>query len=205
MDGAFRKSLSFMKTVPIGQLADIRTGFTFREASSGKQSGEVLGLQIRDIRNVKVVNPAHLSVINWQGKDQLPTLMPGEVVLAAKGSYNRAALFLDEQHQVIPSSQLLVLSVRDEGSISANFLCWVLNYPETQRRMAEFQSGTSIFSISKKALQALTIPLPSRQVQDQILRLDTLLDEERRVTEALMSNRETQVQGVVQQLLSGAV
>jgi hypothetical protein len=194
-----------MKTVPISQLADIRTGFTFREASSGKQSGEILGLQIRDIRNVKVIDPDHLSVINWQGSDQLPTLMPGEVVLAAKGSYNRAALFLGQQHQVIPSSQLLVLSVRDKGSISPSFLCWVLNYPETQRRMAEFQSGTNIFSISKKALQALTIPLPSRQVQDQILRLDALLDEERRVTEALIDNRETQVQGVVQQLLSGAV
>lgn len=194
-----------MKTVPIREVADIRTGYTFREATSGKKSGDVLGLQIRDIRNVDVIDPARLSQIDWQGKDRLPTLTPGEVVLAAKGSYNRAAIFLNEQYQVIPSNQFLVLSIKNGTLISPEFLCWILNYSATQRRMAEFQSGTSIFSVSKKALGALTIPLPPRKTQDKILHLDTLLEEERRVTEALMANRETQVKGVVQQLLSGAV
>jgi len=193
-----------MEMLPIREIADIRTGYTFREPTSDKETGDVLGLNIRDIRDSKVIEPSRLSSIVWQGKDELPALQSGEVVFAAKGSYNRAALFLDQEHKVIPSNQFLVLSVKMENYLSPEFLCWVLNYPATQQRMAEFQSGTSIFSISKKALGALSIPLPPMQTQKQILHLDALLEQERQVTEALLVNREKQVQGAVQQLLSGA-
>jgi len=194
-----------MKTVPIREIANIRTGYTFREPTASKETSEVLGLHIRDIRDSTVIDPDRLSSIVWQGKDELPALQPGEVVFAAKGNYNRAALFLDQERKVIPSNQFLVLSVKMEDCLAPEFLCWILNYPATQRRMAEFQSGTSIFSISKKALGALSIPLPPMQIQKQILHLDALLEQERLVTEAVLANREKQVQGAVQQLLSGAV
>lgn len=202
---SFNRSINMMKMVPIRQVANIRTGYTFRELTSGKETSEVLGLHIRDIRDSKVVEPKRLSNIIWQGRSELPALQPGEVVFAAKGNNNRAALFLDQEHKVIPSNQFLVLSVRTTEYLSPGFLCWVLNYTPTQQRMAEFQSGTSMFSISKQALGALSIPLPSLEDQKKILHLDDLLERERLLTEALMDNRETQVQGVVQQLLSGAV
>lgn len=194
-----------MEMVPIRQVANIRTGYTFREPTSQKEKGDVLGLHIRDVRNSKIVDPERLSSIVWQGKDELPALQPGEVVFAAKGSNNQAALFLDQEQKVIPSNQFLILSVKRKDQLSPGFLCWILNYPVTQRRMTEFQTGTSIFSISKKGLGALSVPLPPLETQKKILRLSELMDQERYFTEALLTNREAQVQGVVQQLLSGAV
>lgn len=193
------------QTVSIGEIAEVRSGYTFRRATSETDASGLLGLHIGDIRETTVVDPSHLSAIEWQSEGRPPVLEPGDVVFAAKGSYNRAAVFRDEQSQVVPSNQFLVLRVRNSGGISPEFLCWTLNYKETQRQLAELQTGTSIFSISKKALQAFAVPLPAREVQEKILHLSALWEEERRLSEALIDNGETMVQGMFQWLLTGAV
>ncbi|MBA1146667.1 restriction endonuclease subunit S [Ectothiorhodospiraceae bacterium WFHF3C12] len=193
------------QSVSIGDIAEVRSGYTFRRATSESDANGLLGLHIGDIRETSVVDPSRLSAIEWQSEGRPPVLEPGDVVFAAKGSYNRAAVFRDEESQVVPSNQFLVLRVRNSGPISPEFLCWTLNYKETQRRLAELQSGTSIFSISKKALQIFTVSLPPRETQNKLLRLNALWEEERRLSEALIENGETMVQGMFQRLLTGAV
>ncbi|PWG63365.1 restriction endonuclease subunit S [Sediminicurvatus halobius] len=192
------------RTVSIGEIAQVRSGYTFRKATSESYASGLLGLQIRDVRDTTVVDPSRLSVIEWHSEGRPPVLEPGEVVFAAKGSYNRAAVFCDEKSQVVPSNQFLVLRVRNSGPISPEFLCWTLNYEDTQRRLAELQSGTSIFSINKKALRDFELSLPARQTQEKILRLNALWEKERRLSEALIENGETLVHGMFQRLLNGA-
>lgn len=193
------------QTVSIAGIAQVRSGYTFRKATSESDAGRLLGLQIGDIRETTVVDTSRLSAIEWHSEGRPPVLEPGDVVFAAKGSHNRAAVFRDEQSLVVPSNQFLVLTVQNNNLISPTFLCWTLNYKETQKRLVEYQTGTSIFSISKKALQAFAIAVPSRETQEKILHLNGLWEEERRLTEALLENGETMVQGMFQRLLNGGV
>lgn len=186
----------------INDVAHIRTGYTFRKAEFPAEATALLGLQISDTRDTTVVDPSRLSAINWQGKGQPPILQPGDVVIAAKGSHNRAAIFLDREWSVVPSNQFLVLSVRDRAGLLPEFLCWVLNFATTQQRLTELQSGSGIPSISKQALQALTIPLPPLQTQQKILHINSLWEEEESLTRALLANRASQMQGLFQTLLS---
>ena len=193
------------ETVSIKDVAAVRSGYTFRKTTSIPVNGDLLGLQIGDIRHSRVVDPSRLSAIELPDEGHPPMLERGDVVLAAKGSHNYAAVFHDAHRQVVPSNQFLVLSVLDTASVSPAFLCWLLNYKGTQQRLARYQAGSRMASINKKAFLDFAIPLPLPVTQDKILRLNRLGEEERRLTETLMANRETMLQGMIQQLLDGAV
>jgi hypothetical protein len=193
-----------MKTQKLQNIAKIRTGYTFRKVESASESDGLLGLHISDTRDTTVVDPVKLSPVAWQGKGKPPVLEPGDVVLAAKGSHNRAVLFTSEGYAVIPSNQFMVLSVINAQQLLPEFLCWVLNYPATQTRLAESQAGSSMPSISKKALAELTVPVPELDVQQRILQLNSLWQDEVELTHKLLANRQTQVKGLFQKLLSGA-
>jgi hypothetical protein len=192
-----------MQTAYLKDIAEVRTGYTFRKAVSLESSAHLLGLQIGDVRQTKVIDPSTLVPIQWEGKGDPPMLQPGEVVLVAKGDKNYAAIFLDHDHQVVPSSQFLVLSVKNTEKLSPEFLCWLLNYPDIQQKLTEFQVGTKMYSISKKTVQGLQIPLPNREVQEKLLRLESLFEKETRLIHALLRNREVMVHGMSKKLLFG--
>jgi len=191
--------------VRIQDIARVRTGYTFRKGHSKVARSGLLGLQIGDIRESRVVQPSQLSSVDWHGKGNPPVLEPGDVVLAAKGDRNFAAIFTDKESMVLPSSQILILSVRDESRVIPSFLCWVLNFESTQRSLADHHTGSNIPTLSKKVLLDVTIPVPPVEVQQAVLRLQSLLDEERRLTAALLQNREELLHGVCQRLLSGEI
>jgi len=189
----------------IQDIATVRTGYTFRKDHSKVTRSGLLGLQIGDIRESRVVQPSRLSSVDWHGSGSPHVLEPGDVVLAAKGDRNFAAIFTDRESMVLPSSQILILSVRDESTVIPSFLCWVLNFEPTQRSLAEHHTGSNIPTLSKKVLLDVTVPVPPIEVQEAVLRLQSLLDEERRLTAALLRNREELLHGVYQRLLNGEV
>lgn len=190
-------------TTCLRDVADIKTGYTFRKAVSLYQSTGLKGLLISDVRHSKVIDPRKLGDIQWDGRGTPPLLESGDVVLVAKGDQNYAAIFRDNENKVVPSSQFLVLTVKATEKLSPEFLCWLLNYPDIQKKLAEFQVGTKIYSISKKSLQSLQVPLPSREIQQKLLHMETLMDQEIRLTHALLKNRERMVHGISKKLLLG--
>ncbi|CDG52295.1 putative Restriction modification system DNA specificity domain-containing protein [Halomonas sp. A3H3] len=194
-----------MQTAYLNEIAEIRTGYSFRKAAQLKESSGLLGLQISDLRGMKVVDPSRLAPIEWPGRGSPPVLQHGDVVIAAKGSENYASVFLGQDQNIVPSSQLLVLSVIDIKRLLPEFLCWLLNYPETLHKLSELQAGTKIYSMSKKALQQLKLPIPDRDAQESILHLSQLFEEEKRLTQALLNNREVMVYGLSKKLLYGEI
>jgi hypothetical protein len=157
-------------------------------------------LQIRDMRDSQIIDIEALQEIKWEGK-QSQVLKQGEVVIAARGIHNTAALLQVNKtdKKVIPSNQLLVLTPRK--NILPEYLCWVLNYPKTQQQLDEMRTGTNIPSINKKHLEELSIPLPEMEVQKQIIRLYQLRQKEKALVETLEINRDTLINGIYQKLL----
>ncbi|MGP9632080.1 restriction endonuclease subunit S [Halomonas sp. AOP43-A1-21] len=192
-----------MQTAYLDEIAEIRTGYSFRKAAQPNTSSGLLGLQISDLRGMTVVDPSRLAFIEWPGRGSPPVLQQGDVVIAAKGSENYASVFLGKDQNIVPSSQLLILSAIDIERLSPAFLCWLLNYPETQHKLSELQAGTKIYSMSKKALQQLKVPIPDLDAQEKILHLSQLFEEEQRLTQALLNNREAMVYGLSKKLLYG--
>lgn len=190
----------------LNDIADIRTGFTFRGKIEEVAQGNARVLQIKDARQQQEhsgddqLNSLLLPQIIWQGKDNA-FAEPETVFLPARGGYFRAC-YIDD-YKALPlvvSSQFFVLKPKMK-KVLPPFLCWLLNQAETQRQLQDASQGTSIAMLKLEAVKNLTLPIPSLDVQQKILTLNQLWQREQQLTKALLNNREMMLKGIFQQML----
>ena len=197
----------------LGYIADIRTGFTFREkVEEVSVGGNAHVAQIKDVRsaweqtNTALLQASQLPMINWEGKDNA-FVSPGTVLLPSRGSkggYFRASCLVSGHPSELPvvvSSQFLVITPKQ--GILPEFLCWSLNRPEMQHWISEGagSQGTSLVMLNAKLAKELELAIPDLSTQQKILHLNELWEKEQQLTQTLLNNRETMLQGMFQHLL----
>ncbi len=197
----------------LGDIAEVRTGFTFREKVEEIDAAEGTAhvAHIKDVRkareatNCADLRASQLPTIEWQGKDRA-FVAPGAVLLPARGTrggYFQASCLVEDSASRLPvvvSSQFLIIKPR-AGVLSA-YLCWALNQPAMQHFLAEGASqGSSIVMLNTRQAKALKLQIPSLTTQHKILHLNRLWEQEQQLTQALLENREIMLQGMFQQLL----
>lgn len=197
----------------LGDIAEIRTGFTFREkVEEVSDEGNAHVAQIKDVRsaweetNSIMLQANQLPLIHWEGKNK--ALIGSGVVLlpsrGSKGGYFRASCLVASQLSALPvvvSSQFLVITPKQ--GILPEFICWSLNRPEMQYRLSKGagSQGTSLVMLSVNAAKALELSIPTLEIQQKIVRLNQLWEKEQQLTYALLNNREMMLQGIFQHLL----
>lgn len=201
------------KLKALGDIADIRTGFTFREkVEEVSVGGNAYVAQIKDVRsaweqnNTAMLQAHQLPMINWEGKDNA-FVSPGTVLLPSRGSkggYFRASCLVSGHPSELPvvvSSQFLVITPKQ--GILPEFLCWSLNRPEMQHWISEGagSQGTSLVMLNAKLAKELELAIPNLSTQQKILHLNELWEKEQQLTQTLLNNRETMLQGMFQHLL----
>lgn len=201
------------KLKALGDIADIRTGFTFREkVEEVLVGGNVHVAQIKDVRsaweqtNTALLQASQLPMITWEGKDNA-FVSPGTVLLPSRGSkggYFRASCLISGHPSELPvvvSSQFLVITPKQ--GILPEFLCWSLNRPEMQHWISEGagSQGTSLVMLNAKLAKELELAIPNLSTQQKILHLNELWEKEQQLTQTLLNNRETMLQGMFQHLL----
>lgn len=188
-----------MNKMILNKIADIRSGYTFRGKVDEKPGSGIRMLQIRDVRDNKIIQDRDLVEIEWKGNQNIPTIEQGDIAIIARGISNNAAL-MNGTEKVVPSNQLLVLSVKSK-EVLPEYLCWWLNRPSTQVTLTGCHAGTSIPSLSKKELSGISIPVPDISIQNKILGLFKLQLQEKNLYERLLKNREIMLEGLFQRLL----
>ncbi len=197
----------------LAEIATIRTGYTFRgKVMELTEGGNAHIAQIKDARsrweatNRSALDADQLPRIQWDGKDKA-FVGAGSVILPARGSkggYFRASYITRNKDDALPivvSSQFLIITPND--AVLPEFLCWSLNQPALQYWLAEGagSQGSSIVMLTAKMAKELTLDIPSLETQEKILHINQLWEQEQELTQALLKNRETQMQGMFQQLL----
>ena len=93
--------------------------------------------------------------------------------------------------------------ITPKQGILPEFLCWSLNRPEMQHWISEGagSQGTSLVMLNATTAKALQLNIPTLAIQQKIMRLNELWEKEQQLTQALLSNRETMLQGMFQHLL----
>lgn len=190
---------SSMNQVALKDIADIRSGYTFRGKAKVKPKSGIRMLQIKDLKDNFEIKNQELLEIQWSGNTRMPTIEYDEIAIIARGSTNNAAL-MKSDFKIIPSNQLLILNIKSERVVP-EYVCWWLNRPTVQNKLAELHVGTSIPSLSKKELLGLNICLPDIRTQQQIIKLSQLQLQEKVLYERLLKNREIMLEGLFQQLL----
>lgn len=94
-------------------------------------------------------------------------LKTGDLLIPARGTAIRVAIFEEQPYPCIASSNVIVIRAVDE-SLSTIYLKLFFDSPLGRKMLVTRQQGTTVMNISYKELNNLEIPLPSIEEQKQI-------------------------------------
>src|SRR5260370_34993004 len=89
------------------------------------------------------------------------------------------------------------------GLVLREYLEWSMNQNDFQESIRPYIRGSHMPMISRAHVEDLKIPLPQLDVQRQILKLNDLLDEERRLSAAIQKRRALIMHAVSRKLMLG--
>ncbi|MEI7267179.1 restriction endonuclease subunit S [Pectobacterium versatile] len=182
--------------VNLEKIADVRSGFTFREAIQPSPVGNVHILQIKDLtQDVRIV-PDALPAVVWEPNATLPLLEPGEIVVAARGNRNVAVVYRGKA-PVVATNQFLIINIKTKA-VLPEYLCWLINHPTIQQMF--HRSGTNIQSVTKAALLKVQLPLAPINVQQNIIGLQQVWEQEDLLISQLQANRHKLQLGILKKL-----
>lgn len=199
------------KSLKLSDLAEIRTGFTFREKIEEVESGNAHVLQIKDVRNISTDKCGYLLIadalpqINWQGKDNA-IVSPECVLLPCRGEYLKAHLFVESKESskslpLIVSSQFLIITPNKK--VQPKYLCWYLNQSTVQHELRKESQGSKMPMLSVSSVSQLEVEVPNIDIQQHIIELNRIWEQEQILTQQLLKNREQMMLGMFKQLLKG--
>ncbi|MDK9724547.1 MAG: hypothetical protein OEL88_06615 [Sterolibacteriaceae bacterium MAG5] len=183
---------------------EIQGGHPFRGSIPADPEGNAYALQIRDASPEGVANWGALTRTSLDGYKNIVWLRPGDIVFAARGQ-NNYALCLDEVPVPTVCSQYFFLLRVKSPALLPGFLAWQMNRQPAQRYFAKHAEGSDQIGIRRGILEALPITVPTIEQQRRIAALDKAAHEERRALQALIRNRELQLDALAFDLLNQSI
>jgi restriction endonuclease S subunit len=158
----------------LSEIASISSGYAFRGSIDDNPKGNILVLQAKNIStNQDVVDTSELVTISDKTLRAPYFVSRNDILLVSRGAGAgsfRAATFTSETSNVMPSSSLHIIRIKDV-TVLPKYLCLYLNSNEGQKELSQIVTGATIQSILVSNLQNLQIPAPSVQTQKLIIAL----------------------------------
>lgn len=177
-----------MKTF-IKNITTIQTGLFAKPAGIG----EVVYLQSKHFdENGQLLGKLHPDLMA-DSISEKHLLKEGDVLFAAKGTKNFAAVYESQNPAAVASTSFFVIRPTDK-KILPEFLAWFLNSHSTQTLLKTQAIGTSMASISKVVLEGLEINVPNIEKQKVLLQITKLRNKEKSLKQKMEMLREKQIQ-----------
>lgn len=179
-------------TCPLHQIASLHSGIYARP----QPLADTLYLQVNDFdvhggfKNKAVpllhsrrLKPAHL-------------LQEGDILFAAKGTNNFAALYTPGPTPAVASTSFIVIRLRQlfQNPILPAFLAWQLNHPAVLDGLKKRATGSTMPVITLPQLAAAMLQVPPLQKQKAIIELHALHQKEKRLLQRQAQLKETFMQ-----------
>jgi restriction endonuclease S subunit len=175
--------------VDLGQIAIIQTGIFAKPSGIG----EVVYLQSKYFDEYGQLHSVLHPDLMTEDISEKHLLKDGDVLFAAKGTKNFAAVYQHHDKPAVASTSFFVIRLTDD-KVLPEYLTWFLNNPSAQRLLKGQALGTSIPSISKQVLEELELPVPGIETQKVILQITKLRNQERALKQEIETLREKQIQ-----------
>jgi restriction endonuclease S subunit len=172
-----------LKTL-IKDITNIQTGLFAKPSDKG----EVVYLQSKHFdENGKLLGELHPDLLA-NSISEKHFLKDGDVLFAAKGTKNFAAVYENHNEPAVASTSFFVLRLTDKN-VLPEYLGWILNHPNTQYVIKDNARGTAIPSIRKSVLEDLEISIPSIEKQRIIIKLSALVKKENEIRMSILQQR----------------
>ena len=182
--------------VRLGDLARVTAGFPFREGVAATREGNAIAVQMKNVDAEFHVDWASATRTDLPGKKEPDWLRDGDIIFAARGSRNYAALIVNAPANAVCSPHFFVIRVHDAAATLPSFIAWQINQAPARKYFEQGATGSYILNIRRQVLENLELAIPPRQQQEIIVALNHAVQSERKVLEGLIANRKSQMEAL---------
>lgn len=185
----------------LSDIAKVTAGHPFRGSIPETENGKARVVQIRDLDENGQIAWNKLISTNIQGRKQPDWLQAGDILFSARGQRNIAALVDKQASNTVCAPHYFIVRVVDE-CIEPAFLAWQLNQLPAQRYFSKSSQGSAVASIPRNILAATPITIPTVEKQKVIIAIANAHLREKLTLQAMMRNRDIQMQAIANDLIS---
>jgi len=185
-----RYQASDTKKIPLGEVAEIFRG---KSVTKKDVNGAIGVVNITNIRQYDIDYDGLDKLDEEERKVQNYLLQEGDVVLPARGTAIRTAVFHEQSYPCIASSNVIVIRPR-ANMLNSMYLKIFIDSPIGNSLISSLQQGMTVMNISYKDLKLLEVPFPVIEEQESVAReyeeayqnyIGTISEAERRWKETL--------------------
>lgn len=156
--------------VPLGRHAHVYSGVPTRAVAKGGSSGAMRVLSVRSLVGSNIHPEWLVDVAAVSRNPEKYTAKAGDVVIPSRSTSFTAAVVPRELDGVVINATLI--GIRCSDRLNPRLLAAYLRHPQGRAAVEEWrQSGTAQLNVTVNALNHLLVPLPSRETQEQLVRV----------------------------------
>jgi hypothetical protein len=186
--------------ISLSARARLSAGFPFRGAIDALPAGDVAVIQMRNIEG-ELINWSSLTRVSLPTKRAVEFLASGDVIFTTRGRRNFAVALEDVPSPAVCSPHFFVMQSREPDKLLPAFLAWQINQKPAQDYLQQAATGSHILNITRAAIEGLPLALPPVEVQHALLELASAARHERHFLNALIDNRQRQLDAVSAKIL----
>jgi type I restriction enzyme S subunit len=172
----------------LGQIANIRTGQTFKKSIQPEPGGNLSVILPRDIADGQLVSTPVLINSDNVSSIKKHQLQRGDILIVNKGFKFGTFLYDQFPDYAIATSSFFVITTHSQKYLP-KFLLWYLNQPPAREYLSGNAFGSTIPSITLQALSNLNVPDLPLNRQQYIIDLLTEVEKEQRLLKELTAKR----------------
>jgi len=178
--------------VALKHIAFIQTGIFAKPT----KEGQIVYLQAKHFDENGILRSSLYPDLKAESISEKHLLQNGDIIFAAKGTKNFAALYENKNQPAVASTSFFVIRLNEgfQDKILPDYLTWYLNQPASQNYLKNQAVGSSIVSISKSVLDELDLSIPNLNTQKAILRIIQLRNSEKKLRHQIEILRDKQIQ-----------
>ncbi len=192
------------KVIHLQNVAQINSGYQFRNDSPELSSGDWKFIQMRDVDSDNTIIPDAVIDVDPKLKESSVDkylLKTGDILFKNRGAKNGAALYNLDWPKTIASHQFLVIRLTDAGIIP-EYLAWYINSETARLYFKQQAAGTTTLLVQKRTLEELEVIVPPIDVQENIIKIGSLQRREKKLIERRIQLKSKYVDNILSEYIN---
>lgn len=186
--------------VKLGQIADIRTGYTIREGLGNSIPGDKFLVQMSDLETLNQGVVGKVKTTNMKVRSPDWMIQERDLLMKARGTNFTPVIVQKAFHGAVFAHPLLRIRIDREFAVP-EFIAWFLSRPNIQAQLQRLTAGTSLQMLKLENLKGLELYLPSLDRQQKVQELVQLMNQEQKLLGHLKTKRKQLVGCSIEKLL----
>lgn len=187
--------------ITLSEITNISAGHPFRGKIQEKSGGNIRVVQMKNISSGSGISWDTVIETELAGKKAPNWLKEGDVLFAARGSRNYAAIVDQLKGKVVSAPHFYIIRMKEQ-SLLPEFLVWQLNQKPMQNYFDRAAEGSCTKSVRRSILEKALITVPPIEKQKQILKLHKTLLQEKRLYAELAQNADKLMNAIARALIA---